>query len=85
MVEAGIPDSDVVVVYRDVTPPCGHIVIAVAGGGLSADSSSTGQACRTSRRVTAAELPEQIADDKTEIWGVVRAGRPRLSAIGARR
>lgn len=75
MVDAGICDGDVVVVDRDVTPRNGHIVIAVVAGGfvcrqLVARAGVPYLEARNSRQ----RYPEQVADDSTEVWGVVRAG-----------
>jgi len=74
MVDAGIADRDVVVVDRDVTPRSGHIVIVVLAGGfvcrqLVHRAGVPYLEARNSRQ----SYPEQIADDQTEIWGVVRA------------
>lgn len=75
MTDAGISSGDVVVVDRDVMPRNGHIVIAVVAGGF---------VCRQlvhragvpylEARNRRQSYPEQIADEMTEVWGVVRAG-----------
>lgn len=75
MVDAGIADRDVVVVDRDVTPRSGDIVIAiVAGGFVCRQLVYRGRVPYLEARNSRQSYPEQMADDQTEIWGVVRAG-----------
>lgn len=75
MVDAGISDGDVVVVDRDVLPRSGHIVIAVIGGGfVCRQLTRRGGVPYLEARNSRQNYPEQIADDTTEVWGVVRAG-----------
>ena len=75
MIDAGISDGDVVVVDRDVTPRSGHIVIAVvAGGFVCRQLIQRGGVPYLEARNSRQSYPEQIADDQTEVWGVVRAG-----------
>lgn len=75
MIDAGISDRDVVVVDRDVTPRSGDIVIAIVAGGFVCRQLVHRQGvpyleARNSRQ----NYPEQVADESTEVWGVVRAG-----------
>lgn len=75
MIDAGISDRDVVVVDRDVTPRSGHIVIAIiAGGFVCRQLVHRGGVPYLEARNSRQSYPEQVADEQTEIWGVVRAG-----------
>lgn len=74
MVDAGLFDSDVVVVDRDAKPVNGRIVIAVVDGGFVVrqlcfrDGVPTLEARNTQMR-----YEPVIADETVEVWGVVRA------------
>ena len=74
MVDAGLYDSDVVVVDRDAKPTNGRIVIAIVDGGFVIR-----QLCyrdgvpRLEARNSSMSTPVAIADEEVEVWGVVRA------------
>ncbi|MCW2370182.1 LexA family protein [Sphingobium sp. B11D3D] len=75
MIDAGISDRDVVVVDRDVTPRNGHIVIAiVAGGFVCRQLVYRGGVPYLEARNSRQSYADHLADETTEIWGVVRAG-----------
>lgn len=74
MIDAGLFDSDVVVVDRDAKPVNGRIVIAVVDGGFVVrqlcirQGVPTLEACNSTMRYDSV-----IADETVEVWGVVRA------------
>ncbi len=74
MVDAGLYDSDVVVVDRDAKPTNGRIVIAIVDGGFVIR-----QLCyrdgvpRLEARNSRMSYPVAVADETVEVWGVVRA------------
>ena len=74
MVDAGLYDSDVVVVDRDAKPSNGRIIIAIVDGGfvirqLCYRDGVPQLEARNSRMST----PVAVADEEVEVWGVVRA------------
>ena len=74
MIDAGLYDSDVVVVDRDAKPTNGRIVIAIVEGGFVIR-----QFCyrdgvpRLEARNCRMTYPAVVADEGVEVWGVVRA------------
>ena len=74
MIDAGLYDSDVVVVDRDAKPTNGRIVIAIVEGGFVIR-----QLCyrdgvpRLEARNGRMTYPAVVADEGVEVWGVVRA------------
>jgi DNA polymerase V len=81
MIDAGLFDSDVVVVDRDAKPVNGRIVIAVVDGGFVVRQLCYRQgvpmleACNSSMRYDAV-----VADETVEVWGVVRASVRNLQS-----
>ncbi|WP_443478750.1 LexA family protein [Novosphingobium aerophilum] len=81
MVDAGLFDSDVVVVDRDAKPVNGRIVIAVVDGGFVVR-----QLCfrhgvpMLGARNSRMHYEPVVADETVEVWGVVRASVRNLQA-----
>lgn len=74
MIDAGLYDSDVVVVDRDAKPTDGRIVIAVVDGGFVIRQLCyrVGVPCLEARN-SRMNTPAAVADESVEVWGVVRA------------
>lgn len=74
MVDAGLFDSDVVVVDRDAKPMNGRIVIAVVDGGFVVRQLCFRNGVPTLEARNSQMCYEPvIADETVEVWGVVRA------------
>ncbi|KPH66674.1 MULTISPECIES: LexA family protein [unclassified Novosphingobium] len=74
MIDAGLFDSDVVVVDRDAKPVNGRIVIAVVDGGFVVRQLCVrGGVPMLEARNSRMHYDPVIADESVEVWGVVRA------------
>ena len=74
MVEAGVFDSDVLVVDRDAKPVNGRIVIAVVDGGFVVRQLRIREGMPfLEARNSQMRYEPVIADEQVEVWGVVRA------------
>lgn len=74
MIDAGLFDSDVVVVDRDAKPVNGRIVIAVVDGGFVIRQLCIRQGVPLlEARNSQMRYEPVVADETVEVWGVVRA------------
>jgi DNA polymerase V len=74
MIDAGLYDSDVVVVDRDAKPVDGRIVIAVVDGGFVVRQLCVrGGLPMLEARNSHMRYEPVVADETVEVWGVVRA------------
>lgn len=81
MVDAGLYDSDVVIVDRDAKPSNGRIVIAVVDGGFVIRQLCVRQGVPTlEARNCQMRYEPVVADETVEVWGVVRASVRNLQA-----
>lgn len=81
MIDAGLFDSDVVIVDRDAKPVNGRIVIAVVDGGFVVRQLSIRDGVPVlEARNTQMRYEPVVADENVEVWGVVRASVRNLKA-----
>lgn len=81
MLDAGLFDSDVLVVDRDAKPANGRIVIAVVDGGFVVRQLCIRNGVPTlEARNSRMHYDPVIADESVEVWGVVRASVRNLQA-----
>lgn len=81
MVDAGLFDSDVIVVDRDAKPSNGRIVVAVVDGGFVVRQLCVRQGVPTlEARNSAMRYEAVVADETVEVWGVVRASVRNLQS-----
>jgi len=74
MLDAGLFDSDVLVVDRDAKPANGRIVIAVVDGGFVVRQLCVRNGVPTlEARNSRMHYDPVVADESVEVWGVVRA------------
>jgi DNA polymerase V len=74
MLDAGLFDSDVLVVDRDAKPVNGRIVIAVVDGGIVVRQLCVRNGVPTlEARNSRMHYDPVVADESVEVWGVVRA------------
>lgn len=81
MLDAGLFDSDVLVVDRDAKPVNGRIVIAVVDGGFVVRQLCVRDGVPTlEARNSRMHYEPVVADENVEVWGVVRASVRNLQA-----
>lgn len=81
MIDAGLFDSDVVVVDRDAKPVNGRIVIAVVDGGFVVRQLCIREGVpMLEARNSRVHYEPVVADETVEVWGVVRASVRNLQA-----
>lgn len=81
MLDAGLFDSDVLVVDRDAKPVNGRIVIAVVDGGFVVRQLCVRNGIPTlEARNSRMHYDPVVADESVEVWGVVRASVRNLQA-----
>ncbi|WP_313443389.1 S24 family peptidase [Novosphingobium sp.] len=81
MLDAGLFDSDVLVVDRDAKPMNGRIVIAVVDGGFVVRQLCVRNGVPTlEARNSRMHYDPVVADESVEVWGVVRASVRNLQA-----